>query len=79
MGPEWILDDPHEQSANGKILAGIFDRHALFVANGDKSKCKGVITKKRITVDGEEKSAIDFVILNNDMIGNFMSLNVDGA
>ena len=77
MGPEWILDDPHEQSANKKILAGILDRHALFVANGDKSKCQGVITRKRITVDIEEKSAIDFVILSHDMIGHFMSLNVD--
>ena len=79
LGPDWIPKDPHEQSPNGQILAGVLERHALFVANGDKEKCQGTITRRRTTVDGEEISAIDFVILSHDMVGDFVSLQVDEA
>ena len=36
LGQEWIQEDPHGQSQNGKILEGLLQRHALIVANGDK-------------------------------------------
>ena len=38
LGPQIIEGDPHEQSENGKILAGIIDRHALSVINGSKKQ-----------------------------------------
>ena len=45
LGPEGIPGDKHAISPNGKLLAAIIDRHALFVINGS-SKCEG--EKKRI-------------------------------
>ena len=77
LGPEWIPKDPNIQSPNGLILAGILERHALFVANGDPEKCSGLITRKRTTSAGIEASAIDFVILSHDMISDYVSLQVD--
>ena len=53
------------------------ERHALFVANGVKEKCTGVITRKRSTIEGLEVSAIDFVILSHEMVSNLVSLNID--
>ena len=64
LGPDFKKDDPHPQSANGFILAGILERHNLVVANGLIHKCKGSITRKRETVFNTEKNIIDFVILS---------------
>ena len=68
LGPEFIPKDPHGQSQNGRILAGIIRRHGLVVANGLKDKCTGLITRKRITKEGTEESIIDFVIISNDLV-----------
>ena len=79
LGPNWIPKDPNNQSPNGHVLAGIIERHALFVANGDPDKCSGVITRQRTTVDSVETSAIDFVIMSHDMHSHYVSLVVDEA
>ena len=63
LGPEYIEGDPHKQSKNGRLLADIMDRHALIVINGLKQKCDGLITRERHTVEGVERSVIDFVIM----------------
>ena len=49
LGSEIIPNDPHSQSQNGRILAGILRRHGLVVANGMEGKCNGLITRKRVT------------------------------
>ena len=67
LGPEYIQGDPHSQSPNGKVLAGIIDRHALFVANGATGKKEGLITREKCTVIGVHKSEIDFVIISRDL------------
>ena len=77
MQAEFIENDPHIQSNNGRILAGIIRRHEIVVANGLKGKCSGVITRKRVTIDNTEESAIDFVILSNDMVESLESLYID--
>ena len=77
MGPEYIPGDPHDISENGKIVEGIIERHALVVANGIKGKSKGVITRKRITIDGEEKSAIDLVLLSEELVENVKEVIID--
>ena len=48
LGPDIISKDPHKQSANGKILSGIIDRHGLIVGNGLASKCVGVRIKTQL-------------------------------
>ena len=42
LGPGIIPQDPHNQTPNGRILAGIIERHALVVINGVVNKCKKV-------------------------------------
>ena len=69
LGKSWIPNDPHDQSPNGKILSEILTKHNLTVVNG-MALCKGTITRKRVTVDGIEISAIDFVIVSDDIVKN---------
>ena len=77
LGPKWIKQDPHSESQNGNILGGIIQRYALIVANGDPEKCSGAITRRRATVDGVEVSAIDFIILSQDIESAYVSLDID--
>ena len=59
LGPNIVPGDMHSQSENGKILADIIKRHNLIVGNG-LPKCKGLVTRKRVTKNGIEESIIDF-------------------
>ena len=77
LGSEWISNDPHKQSPNGKLLAVILERHALIVVNGIKEKCQGTITRLRTTVKGTEKSAIDLVIISKDIVDELVDLKID--
>ena len=77
LGPEYIKEDPHGQSQNGRILSGIIKRHKLIVVNGLEDKCTGVITRRRVTKDSIEESAIDFVIISNDLLDSVESLYID--
>ena len=77
LGKEYIPRDPHKISKNGEILADIVERNALVVAHG-LSKCEGVITRERNTVDGRhEKSAIDIVMVSVDLVENVEHMKVD--
>ena len=77
LGSEFIPNDPHSQSQNGRILAGILRRHGLVVANGMEGKCTGLITRKRVTKEGTEESIIDFVIISNDLADIMESVEID--
>ena len=79
LGKEWIPADSHKQSQNGKVLSGILKRHALSVVNCLEGKSSGVITRTRTTIDGEEKSTIDFVILSGDLVKYVESVRTDEA
>ena len=68
LGKEFIPNDPHPQSPNGEVLAAIIKRNALVVVNSLEGKCKGLITRKRITEDGIEESVIDFLIVSQDLV-----------
>ena len=76
LGKERIPNSKHDISPNGRLLAGIVDRHALVVVNGS-TKCTGTITRKRITVDSVEESAIDVVMVSTDLNENVVKLVVD--
>ena len=76
LGPERIPGDIHSISPNGRVLADIIDRHALFVANGS-TKCSGLITRKRTTTRGIEESSIDIVMTSFDLMNNLVSLHID--
>ena len=77
LGPEFISKDPHKMSKNGEILADIVERNALIVPNGFNI-CEGVITRERSTADGRiEKSAIDMVIISDDLEEELVSIKID--
>ena len=59
LGPNIVKGDPHAQSNNGKILAGILERNDLTVINS-LEKCKGKITRQRLTKKQEERKYYRF-------------------
>ena len=77
LGSSMIPNDPHVQSQNGKVLAGIINRHGLIVANGLRGKCKGTITRRRETTSSVEESTIDHVIISEDLEGDLIDIRID--
>ena len=66
--------DPRRQLPNGRVLAGIT---CTFVVNNLQGKSTGTITRKRILVDGEEKTTINLVILSEDLVEDVKSVRTD--
>ena len=77
LGPDWITGDPHNQTQNGQILAGILERHNLVVVNSLTEKCSGLITRRRVTINRIEESIIDFVIVSDDLKEHVDSPTID--
>ena len=77
LGTAFIPNDPHQQTNNGKLLAGIIERHNLIVANGLSAVCVGNITRKRVTVKSTEESIIDHMIISTDLVGELESMLID--
>ena len=77
LGNNYVKGDPHPMSENGKILAGIIERHALIVANGLEGKSSGLITRKRVTTKDIQESVIDFVIMSRDMLSLIVACDID--
>ena len=61
LGSEIIKNDPNTLSENGELLKDFLDRESLMLMN-TSPLCQGVVTRHRTTVNGEEKSVIDFII-----------------
>ena len=78
MGSKYISKDPHEMSPNGAILASIVERQNLVVVNGS-SICQGVITRRRVTKNRTEESAIDVVLVSKDMAETLVKMEIDEA
>ena len=77
LGSNVIEGDPHSQSANGKMLIEILHRHAIYLINSIKDKCKGKITRRRITSKVKEESIIDFVLGCEDIVNMTQELVID--
>ena len=61
-GPDLIPGDPNIQNNNGKHFERFLARNSqLSVANA-LDQCEGVITRYRKTINGEEKSVLDFFV-----------------
>ena len=76
LGREFIPNDPHPQDKSGKLLADIVKRNKLTVANGLKL-CEGTITRKRVTTQRTEESAISFVLVSEDLVNKIESIIID--
>ena len=77
LGSDFISKDTHQQTGNGKILAGIIQRHGLVVANGLDAVCVGNITRRRVTSMSTEESIIDHVIISTDLVKDLESVLID--
>ena len=68
LGKNIIPNGPKAQSPNGKVLEGVINQNGLIVVNSLNQKCKGVITRRKTTIDGTEESVIDFLIVSVDLV-----------
>ena len=64
-------------SKNGKVLAAVMERHTLCVVNGLTDKSKGLITREMSTINGIERSVIDFVIVSSDLVKHIKNIHID--
>ena len=76
LGPQLIPGDPHETSPNGELLKSIILSNNLVICNSSK-KCEGLYTRERKTINGYEKSIIDFFLICKDMFVFFEKMKID--
>ena len=77
LGKDIIPGDPKPQSSNGEVFASIIERNALVVANSITPKCRGAITRSRVTEEGVEESIIDFLLMSEELLEDFIELEID--
>ena len=78
LGPQWIKDDPHPMSDNGRLLSSMILRQGLTIINKSEKCSGGPITRRRILEDGkEEASCIDFMIVSHDLVKHLDSSFID--
>ena len=69
--------DQSKEDANGKMVLKWMDEFNLTLLNLDE-KCKGLYTWRRKLLNGkEQKSAIDFILVNNKMYELFEGMSID--
>ena len=78
LGPVLISSDPNPRSSNGDLLVDLCDRNDLIICNTTQL-CQGVITRQRVTVNGTERSVLDYLILCQEMFNFLTSLKIDEA
>ena len=76
LGYDVIENDPHKTSANGELFLGVIERNSLIVGNATQL-CKGVITRRRTTVNGVEQSVIDFLVVCEELFAHMTKMIVD--
>ena len=76
LGSDIIKGDPHQRSSNGELLLGTVTRNNLIVCNST-ALCTGVITRTRSTVNGDEESVIDFMIVCEELFALMTEMRVD--
>ena len=78
VGSEIIKSDPNPRSSSGELLIEMCERNNLIICNAT-DLCIGTITRQRITVNGIEKSIIDYFILCEEMFAYLSSMKIDEA
>ena len=66
VGMDVIQGDPNILTENGKLLLQLCERRNFCILNSSVL-CNGVNTRHRITVNGEEKSIIDYIIVSEKL------------
>ena len=78
LGSGIIKSDSHSRSSNGDLLLQLCVRNNLVICNAT-DLCEGAITRQRNTVNGIEKSILDYFILCEEMFNYLSSMKVDEA
>ena len=76
LGAGFLINDPNPISENGKILLDIIQRQQLSCLNKHEL-CEGSITRHRNTINGAEKSIIDFVIVCDQLLPYLQRMVID--
>ena len=76
LGAEYVKGDPHPLSKNGEFLKSIIENNNLVVCNG-LTNCEGLYTRERQTVNGFERSVIDYIIICQDLYLYYESMKID--
>ena len=76
LGSDVIKGDPNKISNNGGLLLELIRRQNLAVLNAN-DLCKGIITRHRTTVLGEEKSVLDYIIVCDFLLSYLEKMLVD--
>ena len=76
VGKLKIKDDPNETSENGEYLIDFAENNNLVICN-TTVRCEGTITRERVTINGTERSVIDYIIVCEEMYSFLVSMKVD--
>ena len=76
LGSNLLRGDPNEMSNNGRIFWNLINRQQLNTGNLS-DKCRGSITRHRKTVEGEEKSILDYLLFCDKMEPFFNTMIID--
>ena len=76
-GDKLIPNDPNKQNSNGKQLEMFLDRNENITIVNSLSLCSGLITRKRITTNQNEKSVLDLFLVCERVLPYLTSMHVD--
>ena len=76
LGCEIIKNDPHKLSYNGSLLSEIISRQNLAILNANVM-CEGVITRHRKTINSDEKSVIDYILVCDFLVSYLQRILID--
>lgn len=76
IGKPFIRMDPNKMSNNGRIMLDMFERQNLVIAN-TLEMCDGTITRERIVENKAEKSAIDYIVMCEELLEHLIEMSID--
>ena len=77
VGRSVITNDPNNLTDNnGQQMLELVSRHELAILNAD-ARCRGTITRHRVSKKSEEKSILDYMLVCKDLYQHFESMMID--
>ena len=76
VGNTIIKGDPHGMTNNGKLMRDVIERQGLTIANA-LDICKGIVTRERQFENKSEKSAIDYIVMCEELSKYITEMTID--
>ena len=77
LGSDIIPNDPNDPNGTGNLFREFLKRNPAITVVNSLQLCKGVITRRRTTINGIEEAALDFFLVNSVMLPFIMEMRVD--